>query len=226
MPSHTDANDSARIRNRYMLHGRRRETVIEMSGTIRRGYRTGACFFFLYVFLGVYVIRGGLLLVNAVWGYFVPAQGIRMEEVGYGYRFDLLIGYMILRFGDIPNGYPIENERMLAVTSAVIILITQVIPVILILAAGIKALRLLLISYSPFVSRMPVWFRRLGVFMILFGILGKSAMQILINYINFGRLFFENPLQYEWIIMGLLLLILSDVFRIGNKLQIDSDETL
>ncbi len=81
--------------------------------------------------------------------------------------------------------------------------------------------------------------RKLGILVLIYGVLSQ-ALQYLVTYLPFNTydmasLFnFENVIKYEYrfrpdtsfLIVALVIFLLSYVFKYGEQLQRESDETL
>lgn len=141
----------------------------------------------------------------------------------HGLGFDRVpLEYLALSEDD----FPIENERLFIGSFQLLITLTDFLPVFLILIQACRLLKAISSSYTPFTEKTTKLIHSIGMIMLLKGALGKLILQVLMTRINFHRLGFVNPYDLNWIVTGLLVLILSDVFYKGCLLQQDADETL
>lgn len=124
------------------------------------------------------------------------------------------------------DDFPIENERLFIGSFYLLITLTDSLPVLLILIQACRLLKEISSCYTPFTEKTTKLIHSAGMIMLLKGALGKLILQVLMTRINFHRLGFVNPYDLNWIVTGLLVLVLSDVFYKGCLLQQDADETL
>lgn len=148
----------------------------------------------------------------------------------YGrFYIDGPLGYIRLPFNYLAitaSDFPIENAKLFAVSLALLFMIAIDLPILFMLIQACRLLREITSSYTPFTEKTTKLIRSVGIIMLLRGFLGILILQMGINLINFHRIGCDNPFDVTWILIGLFVLILADVFYKGCLLQQDADETL
>lgn len=81
-------------------------------------------------------------------------------------------------------------------------------------------------SHSPFVPAIVRNTKRVGIALILLGVLGELVLQGGMSLAAYHVLSVTNPFEFAWIFSGIIVLLVSDIFDRGCELQQFSDETL
>lgn len=167
-------------------------------------------------------------LANLIFICIRPAAQTAVISTESGLRFYFLSGYAQLRRETVPiiTDASAINGKIFAVTFLVLDLIAHQLPLILIAWKGCQILHIMKHSHSPFVPEVAehiCWIGRISLFTGLFGkFIIQAGMSAMIDH----RFWFENPFELPWILAGLILLLVSDIFKKGCILQKEADETL
>lgn len=182
-----------------------------------------------------------LLLIFIIWkisaeiasaGYYMmsPESSVKVINTDYGtFHIEGYGGYINISFDDLAvraEDLPVANTQLFAASLLLLLVITHELPMLLILIQASRLLREITTSYTPFTEKTTKLIRSIGIIMLLKGFLGKLILQMGINLINFHHRWCDNPFDFTWILIGLFVLILADVFYKGCLLQQDADETL
>ncbi|TCL53679.1 hypothetical protein EDD76_1283 [Kineothrix alysoides] len=178
-----------------------------------------------YLFFCITIYKFIISLFSMIQNLIFPGS-VSLINTGYSYRFGMLLGYGQISFENLPPIHTIQDEHIFIVTVIAVGILAVDLPFIAIMIYGRKILRTISNSYTPFHPDMPVYFRKIGIIFILVGFFGKLIIQLLPSLVNFHKVYFNNPTQFEWIFVGLLIILLSDIFKKGVKLQQSEDETL
>lgn len=181
--------------------------------------------FLFYLFFLNFILEVVIGIISIGQSLLSPDM-ISIMNTGYSYRYNMLIGYGEVKFEDMPFYHTIENNAIFVLSAGVSYIISNSIPFLAIMIYGRKILRIINNFYTPFSPDMPAYIRNIGIIFILMGFFGKLIRQLLLGFFNFHKLYFHNPLELQWIFIGLLIIVLSDIFRRGVELQRNEDETL
>lgn len=164
---------------------------------------------------------------SMIYLFLKPAGEIVLKNTGYGYEFPI-IGGMYARCGMqyLPQyGEIISNKAFCEAFLGLSILVRDI-PYLILLAYLVKLLKTIRSSHSPFVEKTAKYTRRAGLLMIIMGCFQKLVMQTGMAAIAFHTLYINNPFVPQWILAGVIILLMSDIFDRGCELQQFSDETL
>ena len=81
-------------------------------------------------------------------------------------------------------------------------------------------------SRTPFSSQLFYSIKHMGKVLILYGAFSNLAFSILLSVFVTGILYFNNPINFTIILLGLVLYVVSEVMEYGLALQVEVDETL
>lgn len=157
-----------------------------------------------------------------------PAVQPEIIRTASGLRFDLLTGYAQLRQETLPLTTDVSsiNGKLFAVTFLVLSLAAYHLPSFFIAWKGCRILHTLKHSHSPFVPEIAehiCWIGRISLFI---GLFGKLIIQVGMSVVIDHRIHFDNPYEMPWLLAGVILLLVSDIFKKGCILQKEADETL
>lgn len=157
-----------------------------------------------------------------------PAAETVLIKTTEGLRFDLLSGYAQLRRETMPLTTDVSdiNGKVFAVTFLLLCLIAYDLPLLFIAWKGCQILYTMEHSWSPFVPEIAehiCWIGRISLFI---GLCHKLIIQIVMSAVIDHRISFHNPYELAWILAGVILLLVSDIFKKGCILQKEVDETL
>ena len=183
------------------------------------------CSYALYFFLLLLIVEI-LIYIPFLLNSLFSSQAADIINTGFSYRFDLPIGFGEINFNNLYLGKEINNSSLFIFSSILAGIITSRIPMILILVYGIKIVRAFTTFETPFSPKIPIYIRNIGNIFIVIGFLGKLVMQLLINLITFNKVYFNNPIDIKFLIIGVIVILLSDIFKRGVILQQNDDETL
>ncbi len=99
-------------------------------------------------------------------------------------------------------------------------------PIILIFWWSYGIFKELTIGRTPFVASIFQKIKKIGIIAILFGALFSIVYSILLQVFVIGFTGFTNPINFYLILIGIILLIVSEVLEYGQRLQSEIDETL
>lgn len=196
-----------------------------MENQISNGRKNRSDLIVFYVILCVLILWSVLELINVLvicW----DKSPIVINNTGFSYTFQLLLGYAEVGFASLPHNRIIEDTRLFAGTVILGHFITFSVPLLYMAFYARKIMNTLLTEYTPFLEKMPDYIYKIGTVMVMVGLLSKPLNQILISTVNFHTLYFNNPFQLQWILGGLMILLLEKVFKVGVVLQKSYDETL
>lgn len=145
-----------------------------------------------------------------------------------GLRFDLLSGYAQLRRETMPLTTDVSdiNGKVFAVTFLLLCLIAYNLPLLFIAWKGCQILYTMEHSWSPFVPEIAEHICWIGRTSLFIGLFHKLIIQIGMSAVIDHRISFNNPTELAWILAGVILLLVSDIFKKGCILQKEVDETL
>lgn len=155
-----------------------------------------------------------------------PASEIVVSDTGSGLRFDLLAGYANLSAEYLPADYTVPDGKLFAVTYLLLDLITDQLPRLLILWLAGKMLNQIGKSHSPFIPEAADYVKWIGRIIMLMGLFRNLLMQAGISVIVYHQISLRNPIDFSWILVGLIVLLVGDIFKRGCVLQKDADEML
>ena len=81
-------------------------------------------------------------------------------------------------------------------------------------------------SRTPFSSPLFNSIKRMGKVLILYGALSNLAFSILLSVFVTGNLYFNNPINFTIILLGLVLYVVSEMMEYVFALKVEFDETL
>lgn len=181
----------------------------------------------LLVLFGIWILGSILVLFLSLISICVhPASQTVVADTGAGLRFDLLIGYAQLSAQHLPADYAQVNGKLFAVSYLLLLLFVDKLPVLVIWRYANKMMKTLGKAHSPFVPEIAdcvVW---IGRVILAMGFFQKLVMQAGISLIVYHKLYFNNPIELVWVFVGLIILLIGDIFKRGCVLQQDADETL
>lgn len=203
------------------------ETLIQPITTPRRLKITKFFFNILLIFL----VCETLAVIGNTMGFIAtPESSIQIIDKEHRYfRLEGKLGHTSPSYDHVAMvnaDLPVENPKLFAVSFNLLLLITEVLPKLFVMLLARRLLKEITASYTPFTDKTPKLIRSAGMILLLKGALGKLILQVGLNFINFRRLSFVNPYEINWILIGLFILLLADVFAKGCALQQEFDETL
>ncbi len=183
--------------------------------------------YYLYMIATVYNVLEGLAGLISVLSR--PAAETPIMDSGTHLWFYIIEGIFI-RF---PKEYlpfvtdaAAVNGKVFAASFLLLNFISYELPMLFILWKGYRILRVMKRSYSPFVPEIAghiCWIGRTALFI---GFFKKMIQQGGMSLIFVHDFWFENPTEVSWVLAGLILLLVSDIFKRGCALQQEVDETL
>ena len=185
---------------------------------------------FSYFFLITTIFHAFTGIGNILFYLTSSESAIKIATTDFGRLYvDGYFGYIRMPLESLSittADFPIENPKLFAVSLTLLIFITSKLPILFIVIQACRLLREITSSYTPFTEKTTRLIRSVGTIMLLKRLLGTFILQMGINLINFHRRWFNNPFDFTWIVIGLFVLVLADVFSKGYVLQQESDETL
>lgn len=100
------------------------------------------------------------------------------------------------------------------------------IPVLYIFWLAIGIFKDLVVSRTPFIDTVYARIKKIGSICIWYGLLYALVFSILLQVFVVGATGFTNPVNLYTILIGVILLIVSEILEYGHKLQNEVDETL
>lgn len=192
--------------------------------------RLNATKIFSYFFLITTIFHAFTGIGNILFYLTSSKSAIEIVTTDFGrFYVDGYFGYIRMPLESLAittADFPIENPKLFAVSLTLLIFITSKLPILFIVIQACRLLREITSSYTPFTEKTTRLIRSVGIIMLLKGLLGTFILQTGINLINFHRWWVNNPFDSNWVVIGLFVLVLADVFSKGYVLQHESDETL
>lgn len=99
-------------------------------------------------------------------------------------------------------------------------------PLLYVFWLAYKVFKSLSESRTPFSSQLFYSIKHIGKVLILYGAFSNLAFSILLSLFVTGILYFNNPINFTIILLGLVLYVVSEVMEYGLALQVEVDETL
>lgn len=162
-----------------------------------------------------------------------PAEQIEVISTASGLRFDLLIGYAQLGRETMPIAADVSeiDGKLFAVTFLILGILVYDLPLCFIAWKSYRILHTMEHSWSPFVPEIAGHIRWIGRISIVRGLLSRLIMQVGMSLVIEHRFYFEaegdtNAFEMPWILAGVVILLVSDIFKKGCVLQKEVDETL
>lgn len=118
------------------------------------------------------------------------------------------------------------SARTFIMTHNVIGLLTHELPIFIILLLAWKILKQVTEDYTPFNETISKRLHMIGTIIILMGVFSRLIMQLGMSTIVLNRVYVMNPLQIGYVLIGLLVYILADIFSYGSWLQKEQDELI
>ena len=183
--------------------------------------------YYIYILVTVYDLF--MYLAGLVSVLSRPAAQTEIMDTGTHLWFYIMDGNFV-RF---PKEYlpfevdaPSVDGKLFAAAFLLLTFIANKLPIFFIVWKGYRILRAMKRSYTPFVPEIAghiCWIGRTALFIGLFGNLTIQGGMSLVFQHKFG---FMNPTEVSWTLAGLILLLVSDIFKRGCTLQKEVDETL
>lgn len=141
---------------------------------------------------------------------------------------DLLNRYVPLIKEYLPFADASEfNGKLFSSAFLFLCLIAYDLPILFIAWKGCRILHIMEHHpWSPFIPEIAEQIRWIGKVSLFIGLFGKFIIQVGMGAIIYHIFFFQNPMKMSWILTGLILLLVSDIFNKGCALQKEADETL
>lgn len=162
-----------------------------------------------------------------------PAEQIEIISTASGLRFNLLIGYAQLRRETMPFAADVSeiNGKLFAITFIILSILVYNLPLCFIAWKSYRILHTMNHSWSPFVPEIAEHIRWIGRISIVRGLLSRLIMQVGMSLVIEHRFYFEaegdiTVFEMPWILAGVVILLVSDIFKKGCVLQKEVDETL
>lgn len=153
---------------------------------------------------------------------------VLVEKIGDSYKIELSKGYLDINIQEYPSYFglnKIDGKKMALVCISTDIF-TSKIPYLLIIILLTVIVYKSMKYYSPFITEIMLYTKMIGIILLYIGIFQRLIDQTFLSKLIFSKLYFKNPIQWEYIITGFLLILLSDILKKGCKLQKEADETL
>lgn len=207
----------------------RKNKEIESTGCLDAAGQShyNVCEIFVQFAIAFYIVRIIMAIVNVIYAGVQP--DITITTGGGYYEFDLPLG--ICRMGQeyLPAGTQIPDNKTVCIGFLLSAVVFDFVPMLFVLNLIRKILRTFDKSHSPFVPETVVYVKKAGKILILIGVFSELAMKSIVWFLVFHNLSpFALPgdMQTPWIFAGVIVLLVSDIFRRGCELQQFSDETL
>lgn len=184
-------------------------------------------FYYMYLFLFIWNFLANLIGLVSILSR--PASETEIMDSGSHLWFYFLDGLYVQfpkEFLPFPVDTATVNGQVFAASYLLLILASYKLPMLFILWKGFCILRVMRHSYSPFmpeIARHICWIGRIALFI---GFFEKLIVQAGMALIMYNKFVFENPMEISWILTGLILLLVSDIYKRGCALQKEVDETL
>lgn len=207
----------------------KRKRSVEITGCLDEAGQThyDTCELFLKFAIAIYIVRMIAGVVNIVYAGLQPDVAIT-EKGGY-WVFDLLVGISRIGPDYLPAGTQIIDNRVLTIGFLLTAMAVDFTPMFFVLNYIRNILRTIDTSHSPFVPEVVSNIRKAGRTLILIGVFSKLILKIMVQLLACHSLYsfgIPDDLQLSWIFAGVIVLLVSDIFRRGCELQQFSDETL
>lgn len=167
-----------------------------------------------------------MTVVSMIQLFRLPAGEIVLENAGYAYEFSSMGGIVRCGMQYLPMYGEIVSNKAFCEAFLGLSILVRDIPYLVLLAYLVKLLKTIRSSHSPFVAKTTKYARRAGILMVLMGFLQKLVMQTGMAAIAYHTFYMNNPFVPQWILAGVIVLLMSDIFERGCELQQFSDETL
>lgn len=189
------------------------------------------CELFVKIAMACFIVQLLWLAAGIIYVGVHPVSDIDMTFIaGNELRINLPVGYVRLSAAYLPEGnMEIMNEKVLCLGVFIISIITKVIPMLLIMNYIRKMLKTISGSHSPFVKDVVEYIQKAGKLLVIVGVFSRSLLKVSVQLLacrQVDSLSLPGDLQVEWILAGVLVLLLGDIFRRGCELQKFSDETI
>lgn len=182
-------------------------------------------FLFYIVFIGT-ALQGLWLIVHAFYFGTLPDASINLVNTGNSYFAQGLFGTLDISFKELCFNSNVTNSRLFLISFCIVEFLVRTLPLLFIMLIGRRLLTSLSHSHSPFTAETTACIKKMGLTMLLMGLLSKLIFQASLNIINLHELNFENPWEFHWILSGVITILLADIFERGCSLQQEVDETL
>lgn len=187
---------------------------------------SGICRFFVEIATVYFALSTIISIITAIYMCFQPESSIILEDTGYSYRFDMLIGYAQLSCDNLPPGAVMAGAKVFCVSYILLSVVAKNLPVLLVLYHIIRILNTIKKSHSPFVPVIVENVKRVGYIMIVMGLCSKIVLQMGMGLVAFHMPYMNNPVVFSCLFAGVIVFLVGDIMEWGCELQEFSDETL
>lgn len=189
------------------------------------------CEIFVKMAMAFFILQLLWLAASIIYVGVHPVSELDMTfKAGNELRINLPVGYVRLSAAYLPEGnMEIMNEKVLCLGVLIMSIITNVIPMLLIMNYIRKMLKTISGSHSPFVNEVVEYIQKAGKLLVIVGVFSRSLLKVSVQMLasrQIDSLSLPGDLQVEWIFAGVLVLLIGDIFCRGCKLQEFSDETI
>lgn len=192
------------------------------------------CRVLLSLFVIFFIGRIVLCMINTIYLGMQTASNIQVVDNGTGYRYDLLVGaaqceYKYLPFGWSSGDVGIVSGKAFAMSVLALQMLTVDIPLLVVLNAIGKFLKVIGKTHSPFVSEAVVHTDKAGMVLLRIGFLSELVITLGIGVFAYHTLNTGDLLRIinvPYVFAGMVLLLFGDIYRRGCALQQEADETL
>ena len=180
---------------------------------------------YLVLLLVILILGKSMILILDLGAFLSDSLSqVLVLEQNDSVRIQAAIGYIQLSSEYFPIGANlVVSEKMFGSCIIITILIFENIPLILIL---LKIKDIIQKTETPFCNEVCRKVKQIGWIIVYLGVLQRAIIQISVSSICYHKFWFNNPIDFVKLFVGLIVLLLGDVFLYGYKLQKETDELL
>lgn len=201
------------------------------AGTMKTGdrrmvYRVNICKCFLGILAIALILQSVALIINL--GFFLWGNPDKIHAIyrDGSVKIQAVFGYLHLSAQELPGGRAHVNDSVLGAVITAIALCAEKIPLFFILWKSVQIFRKMVRLNSPFYGEICRHIRGIGCAIIYLGLFQKLIMQVGVSCIAYHKLWFNNPFNLVLVFVGIVVLLVGDIFTYGCELQKESDELL
>ncbi len=193
----------------------------------RMRVRCKRCMYLVYFFLALIMLQLLVGALNTIGTLSKDSEACSVTyESGAWHYKEAYLGERHVGESLVPYQNAQYSSKTFVVTFTFLDLLVNVLPWLFILLGTRKILMDTKKNYSPFVGKGSKWLRMIGVLCILQGLFSNFVIQAGMSTIVFGNLIIRNPLDLANVLVGMLVLVLVEIFQYGGLLQEEQDTTL
>ncbi|MDO5294097.1 MAG: DUF2975 domain-containing protein [bacterium] len=189
--------------------------------------RCKGCLVLVYVFLALTLASIFVSFLNVIGAAVKSTNELNVKyEAGSWQYEEAFIGSSNISNSMVPYEKGEFSSRSFMIAMNIMKILAERLPVLLILIFLRQLLLVIRKDYTPFKENCVKWVRIIGIVMILQGVFGNLLIQAGISTVVFHSLVIYNPLNLTNVFVGMLILVLAEIFQYGSVLQEEQDTTL